>query len=169
MSVKKWVAALLGGLLLGSAVQAGTVTEKRSAQQALQCRVQAQCAYFGAVYDGDPVFRRAIRQLFRAHRMVMPAWVEAGVMTPLLPLRINGVNYLYGSVCEPHNCPHQLRVLYAPKQKKLVARYDRDDDTFEWLGAPTALQQSVLLGEGDEASPLYQRMDDNTPLPLVVE
>lgn len=161
---KKWLLGVLAMALLGTVHAA----DKRSAMQALQCKKQAQCAYFGDVYAADRSFRNAVQAAFRGTGGKAPAWVAAGVSTPLLPLKLGNEEYLRGWVCEPHNCPHQLLVLYAPKRMQLVARYTRDDGSEQWLGRPNAQQKALLLDESDAASPLNGKLSDSTPLPLVL-
>ena len=159
-----WIAAL-SVLLAAGSVQAA---DKRTAMQALQCKQQPQCAYFGDVYAADRGFRNAVQAVFRGSGGKAPAWVGNGVSTPLLPLKAGREDYLRGWVCEPHNCPHQLLVLYAPKRMQLVARYTRDDGSVQWLGRPNARQQALLQDENAAGSPLYGKLGDSTPLPLLL-
>ncbi|MEQ6291103.1 Ivy family c-type lysozyme inhibitor [Vogesella sp. GCM10023246] len=161
---KRWMLCWLVALLAGSAQAA----DKRNAMQALQCKQPLQCAYFTDVYAADRGFRNAVQSAFRGSGGKAPPWVAGGVSTPLLPLKSGRDDYLRGWVCEPHNCPHQLLVLYAPKRQQLVARYSRDDGTVVWLGRPNSSQQALLLDETDAASPLYGKLGDSTPLPLVL-
>lgn len=159
-----WIAALSVLLAAGSAQAA----DKRTAMQALQCKQQAQCAYFGDVYAADRGFRNAVQAAFRGSGGKAPSWVGNGVSTPLIPLKAGREDYLRGWVCEPHNCPHQLLVLYAPKRMQLVARYTRDDGSVQWLGRPNARQQALLQDENAAGSPLYGKLGDSTPLPLLL-
>ncbi|MFC3532609.1 Ivy family c-type lysozyme inhibitor [Vogesella facilis] len=161
---KQWMLAVLAVLLAGPAAAA----DKHNAMQALQCRQQAQCVYFADVYAADRGFRNAVQSAFRGSGGKAPAWVSNGVSTPLIPLKAGREDYLRGWVCEPHNCPHQLLVLYAPKRQQLVARYTRADGSVQWLGRPTPRQQALLQDETDAASPLNGKLGDSTPLPLVL-
>ncbi|SCK10719.1 Ivy family c-type lysozyme inhibitor [Vogesella sp. LIG4] len=161
---KSWMAGLLLALLAAGAQAA----EKHGAMQALQCKQQAQCAYFTDVYTADRGFRSAVQSAFRGSGGKAPAWVSNGVSTPLIPLKAGREDYLRGWVCEPHNCPHQLLVLYAPKRQQLVARYMRPDGKLVWLGRPNPRQKALLQDETDAASPLNGKLGDSTPLPLVL-
>lgn len=155
---------LLAGLLLAGVAQAGG----QSAMRALQCQQPRQCAYFSDVYGADRAFRTALHDVLGRHGVARPSWLARGVVTPLWPLRQGGNDYLTGSVCEPHNCGHQLRVLYAPRTRQLYALYLQDDGGQQWLGQPDALQRSLLLGEGDPSSPLYGHFSDGEALPLLL-
>ena len=157
-------ALILATLLAASPLWAKPVT----ARQAATCKTQASCAYFGDVYGGDRAFRTAVQAVFRGSGNKAPAWVAAGVMSPLLPIQQGRELYLRGSVCQPHNCPHQLWVLYQPRRQQLVARYTREDGSEVWLGRPSAAQKALLQDESDPASPLAGKLTDSTPLPLVL-
>ncbi|WP_174873675.1 Ivy family c-type lysozyme inhibitor [Vogesella oryzae] len=159
---KRWMLYWLAALLAGGAQAA----DKHTAKQALQCQQQLQCAYFTDVYAADRGFRNAVLSSFRGSGSKAPAWVADGVSTPLLPLKVGREDYLLGSVCQPHNCPHQLRVLYAPRRQQLFGRYSRDDGSVHWLGRPNSSQKALLLDEAAPASPLYGKLGDSTPLPL---
>lgn len=139
-----------------------------TATQAASCKAQAACAYFGDVLAGDRGFRTAVYAAFRGSGNKAPAWVARGVMSPLLPIQQGRDLYLRGSVCEPHNCPHQLWVLYQPRRQQLVARYTREDGSDVWLGRPSAAQKALLQDENDPASPLAGKLTDSTALPLVL-
>lgn len=158
------VILLLAALFATTPLWAKPVT----ATQAATCKTQAVCAYFGDVLAGDRGFRTAVYAVFRGSGGKAPDWVARGVMTPLLPIQQGRELYLRGSVCQPHNCPHQLLVLYQPRRQQLVARYTREDGSQLWLGRPSAAQKALLQDENDPASPLSGKLTDSTPLPLVL-
>lgn len=140
----------------------------KTAEQALRCRQMPACVYLGEAYQGDRALRAAMQAAFRGSQLTPPAWLGKGVTTPLVPLQVGREPYLRAMVCEPHNCPHQLLVLYAPRRQQLVARYTREDGSELWLGRPSAAQRALLLDENDPASPLAGKLTDSTPLPLVL-
>lgn len=137
-------------------------------KKALHCKQQLKCVYFGELYAGDAPFRHALHAALRDGGVSAPRWLGKGVMTPMLPLRVGGDDYLLGSVCEPHNCPHQLRVLYQPGKRQLLARYSMDDGSERWFGQPSAQQKALLQDEYDPNSPLKGKLTGSTLLPLVL-
>lgn len=155
--------AMTSLLLLARPVLAHAPVDARKASL---CGEIAACSYFHDVYAGDKYFRDALRKAFRESGLKQPRWVARGVNTPMIPLRQGNTLYLRGTVCEPHNCPHQLTVLYRPDTHALQARYAREDGSNLLLGQPDAQQQALLREESDPASPLAGKLNDNSALPL---
>ncbi len=141
-----------------------------NATTAEQCSSVSTCAYFSDVYSGTPRLQYALSAAFRAARIVQPQWIKNGTNTPMSPVLIEGKIYLLGSVCEPHNCPHQVVVLYAASDGELVAAYDNGQGKQVYLGNPSEKQKRALSDYRSGSSKLRRLLDSrNSPLPVPID
>lgn len=130
-------AAACAGALLASALLPAQVNAV-SANDSLACT--NKCPYFGDIYKGDASFRSSILSSLKRAKIKKLRWFPDGVQTPVTPIKIDDQAYIFTSVCEPHNCPHQFVFLYQPKTKNLVGYYVDENDTVHIIGQPTALE-----------------------------
>lgn len=73
-----------------------------------------------------------------------PSWAAKGTATPFRKVRIHGETYVFGEVCQPHQCGNSLYVLIRPDSKSLVGAiilYPRD---LEFFGNPTEDERDAL-------------------------
>ena len=72
----------------------------------------------------------------------LPDWVivfsktDDAVATPGQTIRLNGADFLFASVCKPHDCPgNELNVLFGPGGQRAWAMLN-DNGAKHWLGHP---------------------------------
>lgn len=135
---------------------------------AKSCSEISQCPSFSEVYRADKVFRDQLLRALRSAQVPKPDWLTNGLAAPMVPLVIGRTSYLIGSVCEPHNCPHQLNVLYSAEQQRVVGQYVPDAGPERWLGSPTPTERKLISESRDAGSSLRVRMEQSS-LPVVIE
>lgn len=140
-----------------------------TAETADLCSKVSECVDFYDVYNGDSVFRNALIEAYKNSGINKLSWFEAGTHSSLYPIVINGVSYLIGGFCEPHNCPHAVDVLYQLDQKRAVGRYQTDSGKSIWFGMPTPTEYKVILNYNSD-SPLRKAIQNsNSELPFFYE
>lgn len=159
------LAAILAPLIV---LAMGHVNAKGvDAATAEKCAAVEKCPYFYDVYDGTPKFRGAIKAMLASARIAQPGWVKNGTSTPMVPVTLEGKTYLFGWVCEPHNCPHKLIVLYSPATGSAVGVYDNGHGKTTMLGDISPKQRQVL-SEYLHSPSMTERLDDPKTLPVVI-
>lgn len=102
-------------------------------------------------------YRHAWRQMFKEHPQV-PSWIARadGVSAPYSRVRIDGREYIVGSLCKPHDCMSNrfYGALASDKQHAwgvLVTAVENADASgemvkYRWFGEPPAAIQAYLKG-----------------------
>ncbi|MFC7419702.1 Ivy family c-type lysozyme inhibitor [Iodobacter arcticus] len=155
---------LLAALFIPLSAQAKNISTK----DALACVESSKCAYFFDVYAGDKQLRQQLNKAFKIAGIPAPRWLGNGTSTPMTPIILAQKTYLLGSVCQPHNCPHSISILYSPEQKRVVAQYQPKTGTPKWLGEPSAAEQQILNEFETANSPLQKKLDSHSKLPIII-
>jgi hypothetical protein len=143
-------------------------TRSAAAKPATSCTIISECRSFSDVYRSDEIFRDGLSRALRSAQIAKPSWLASGLGFSMVPLLINGHEYLIGGACEPHNCPHQINVLYSAKSQRLVGHYAPDVGAERWFGAPTARERELINAQRDAGSSLRARMEQGS-LPVIIE
>lgn len=139
-----------------------------TAKPATSCTKISECPSFADVYRTDTMFRDRLLLALRSAQIPKPTWLTNGLATSMVPLLMGDTNYLFGSVCEPHNCPHKITVLYSAAQQRLVGQYVPDTGLERWFGSPTSTEQKLINESHDGGSSFRIRMEQGL-LPVVIE
>ena len=78
-----------------------------------------------------------------------------GVDSPGQTVDASGVRYELDEVCQTHNCPGSISVLFVPRGGKGRALSVRDGAHYRFLGAPDRRVREILKGRG--ATPSRRR------------
>jgi hypothetical protein len=85
------------------------------------------------------------RKMCKSLKVKSPWWIPNGVQTPMKPIIIDGLTYLQGSICEPHNCGmHFIEFVYFESNNRLVAKYKSPNSDLVWFGDPNKSEYTYL-------------------------
>jgi hypothetical protein len=157
--------SLVAAFFIPLSVQAKNISTK----DALACVESSKCAYFFDVYAGDKQLRQQLNKAFKTAGIPAPRWLGKGTSTPMTPIILAQKTYLLGSVCQPHNCPHSVSVLYSPEQKRVVAQYKPETGHPKWLGEPSAAEQQIITEFETADSPLQKKLDSHPKRPISID
>jgi len=112
-------------------------------KQAFDCKGD-NCPYFSDFYKASSDFQAALKSAVRSVHEQFPEWVPDGTMSPMKPISIGNEVATIGSICEPHNCPHQIITIFYRDSNRLVGMFMQDEANGSWLGNPADYEKAVL-------------------------
>jgi hypothetical protein len=80
-----------------------------------------------------------------------------------MPITIGRELAAIGSICEPHNGPHNVVTIFYKDSERLVGKYDDQQGRSYWLGHPTATEQKVMADYGERRISVGQRIPEQGP------
>lgn len=118
--------------------------------RAFSCAVIRDCPYYWDFYRATPSFREAFAVAMRQVNKTMPSWIPNGTASSVMPITVGTSVGAIGSICQPHNCPHQVVTIFYRDSQKFVGMYIDDQDKLFWLGSPTDTEKTVMRDFADQ-------------------
>ncbi|MBB0874345.1 hypothetical protein G7N32_19375 [Escherichia coli] len=162
-----------GWLVLSAALVAPTIAHAdfKTAMDAKNCQPQANnCPYPADLMKTDPKFKKSIETAMSWNGLVGLLGQEGalnGPQGPLEPLKIDGKDYLKGSMCADGDCgDHNLIFLYELDHGNFIGFYTNRNDG-QWVNTPSDGEAKVLrsLVKGEVTPAQNSTTASATPAP----
>ena len=113
------------------------------ADQGFSCTGMS-CPSYSDIYNADPKFKSAFQKAISVAKIKQPGWFPNGVGGIVQAISLGDHKVLYAEVCQPHNCPHAIKVFYDVQNNRVYGVYYTDMEIGPMqaikFGAPTSAE-----------------------------